>query len=40
LACSEQRFSSPISAGKLDVSSFRDLTTVEVPIKLIVAKPY
>ncbi|KQZ34214.1 hypothetical protein ASD58_29040 [Duganella sp. Root1480D1] len=34
------RFSGPISAGKLEVSSYRDLTTVEVPINLIVAKPY
>jgi hypothetical protein len=34
------RFSGPISAGKIEVSSYRDLTTVEVPINLIVAKPY
>ena len=34
------RFSGPIGAGKLEVSSYRDLTTVEVPINLIVAKPY
>lgn len=34
------RFSGPIGAGKLEVSSYRDLSTVEVPISLIVAKPY
>lgn len=34
------RFSGPIAAGKLEVSTYRDLTTVEVPINLIVAKPY
>lgn len=34
------RFTGPISAGKIEVSSYRDLTTIEVPINLIVAKPY
>jgi hypothetical protein len=36
LACSEHRFSSPISASKLEVSSCCDLMTIEVPINLVV----
>jgi hypothetical protein len=37
---SQWRFSGPLAAGKIEVASYRDLTTIEVPVNLIVAKPY
>jgi hypothetical protein len=33
-------FGSPISAGKLEATLFEGLETIEVPVKLSVAKPY
>lgn len=37
---SQWQFGAPISAGKIEVSVYQDLTSVQVPINLVVTKPY
>jgi hypothetical protein len=34
------RFNAPISAGKIEFSVYQDLATLDVPINLVVTKPY
>jgi hypothetical protein len=37
---SQWRFNAPISQGKIEIAAYHELTTVEVPINLVVTKPY
>lgn len=37
---SQWQFGVPVSAGKIEASVYQDLTSVQVPINLVVTKPY
>ena len=37
---SQWRFNAPISAGKIEFSIYQELTTMDVPVRLVVTKPY
>jgi hypothetical protein len=37
---SQWRFNAPISSGKIEFSIYQDLTTLDVPVNLMVTKPY
>ena len=37
---SQWRFNAPISSGKIEIATYHELATIEVPINLVIAKPY